>query len=94
MIAELGLAALWLAAALAGLQLLAGALGLRAGGAEIAALVRPAAVGQALRCALAVGALLLYLLAQPHRVDAGGGCHPGCRCSVVASEHDEPGQSH
>jgi cytochrome c-type biogenesis protein CcmF len=62
MIAELGLAALWLAAALAGLQLLAGALGLRAGGAEIAALVRPAAVVQALLCALAFGALLLLFV--------------------------------
>jgi cytochrome c-type biogenesis protein CcmF len=59
MIAELGLAALWLAAALAGLQLLAGALGLREGGAGLAALVRPAAIVQALLCALAFGALLL-----------------------------------
>jgi cytochrome c-type biogenesis protein CcmF len=58
MIAELGLAALWLAAALAGLQLLAGALGLRQDGAALAALVRPAAVVQALLCALAFGALL------------------------------------
>ena len=57
MIAELGLAALWLAAALAGLQLFAGALGLRDGGAGLAALVRPAAVVQALLCALAFGAL-------------------------------------
>ena len=62
MIAELGLAALWLAAALAGLQLLAGALGLRADGAGIAALVRPAAVLQALLCALAFGALLLLFI--------------------------------
>jgi len=66
MIAEFGLAALWLAAALAGLQLLAGAMGLRAdanqGGAEIAALVRPAAVVQALLCALAFGALLLLFV--------------------------------
>jgi cytochrome c-type biogenesis protein CcmF len=59
MIAELGLAALWLAAALAGLQLLAGFLGLRHGGTELAALGRPAAVVQALLCALAFGALLL-----------------------------------
>ena len=62
MIAELGLAALWLAAALAGLQLLASALGLRADGAGIAALVRPAAVLQALLCALAFGALLLLFI--------------------------------
>jgi cytochrome c-type biogenesis protein CcmF len=62
MIAELGLAALWLAAALAGLQLLAGALGLRESGAGLAALVRPAAVVQALLCALAFGALLLLFI--------------------------------
>jgi cytochrome c-type biogenesis protein CcmF len=58
-IAELGLAALWLAAALAGLQLLGGILGQRQSGAELAALVRPAAVIQALLCALAFGTLLL-----------------------------------
>src|SRR5688572_21028171 len=62
MIAELGLAALWLAAALAGLQLLAGALGLRDGGSPVAALARPAAVVQALLCALAFGALLLLFV--------------------------------
>ena len=39
MIAELGLAALWLATALAGLQLVAGFLGLRENGAGLAALV-------------------------------------------------------
>ena len=59
MIAEFGLAALWLAAALAGLQLFAGMLGLRANGAGLAALVRPTAAVQALLCALAFGALLL-----------------------------------
>src|SRR6185503_1355151 len=59
MIAELGLAALWLAAALAGLQLLAGGIGLRERGQQLAALVRPAAVVQALLCALAFGCLLL-----------------------------------
>src|SRR5687768_10621570 len=58
MIAELGLAALWLAAALAGLQLLAGVAGLRANGAGLAALARPAAVVQALLCAIAFGALV------------------------------------
>src|SRR5690606_39754486 len=52
MIAEFGLAALWLAAALAGLQLLGGFAGLRPGGERLAALVRPAAVLQALLCAL------------------------------------------
>jgi cytochrome c-type biogenesis protein CcmF len=59
MIAEFGLAALWLAAALAGLQLLAGFAGLREEGQGLATLVRPAAVVQALLCALAFGALLL-----------------------------------
>ncbi|MBO9517159.1 MAG: heme lyase CcmF/NrfE family subunit [Porphyrobacter sp.] len=59
MIAEFGLAALWLAAALAGLQLLAGFLGLRQNGSELSSLVRPAAVTQALLCALSFGALLL-----------------------------------
>jgi len=60
MIAEFALAALWLAAALAALQLIGGALGVRGGGGEaLAALVRPAAVVQALLCALAFGALLL-----------------------------------
>jgi cytochrome c-type biogenesis protein CcmF len=59
MIAELGLAALWLAAALAGLQLLGGFLGLRSGGEGLAALVRPAAVVQALLCLLAFGALVV-----------------------------------
>jgi cytochrome c-type biogenesis protein CcmF len=62
MIAEFGLAALWLAAALAALQLLAGFLGQRAGGEGIAALARPAAVVQALLCALAFGALLLLFV--------------------------------
>ena len=62
MIAELGLAALWLATALAGLQLVAGFLGQRENGASLAALVRPAAVMQALLCALAFGALLLLFI--------------------------------
>ena len=58
MIAELGLAALWLAAALAGLQLFAAIVGTRPGGEALAALVRPVAVLQALLCALSLGALL------------------------------------
>ena len=62
MIAELGLAALWLAAALAGLQLLGGVLGLRENGAGLATLVRPAAVVQAVLCAVAFGALLLLFI--------------------------------
>lgn len=59
MIAEFGLAALWLAAALAALQLFAGWMGMRAGGEGLAAVVRPVAVVQALLCAAAFGALLL-----------------------------------
>ena len=57
MIAELGLAALWLAAALAGLQLLAGALALSPGGAGLGPVVRPAAVVQGILAALAFAAL-------------------------------------
>ncbi len=59
MIAEFGLAALWLAASLAGLQLLGGAIALRDGGQRLAALVRPAAAGQGVLAALSFGALLL-----------------------------------
>ena len=59
MIAELGLAALWMAAALAVLQLFGGALAQREGGAlELASLVRPAAVMQGLLAAIAFVALL------------------------------------
>jgi len=47
MIAELGLAALWLAAALAALQLVAGALVLRKDDPALAAIVRPVAVCRA-----------------------------------------------
>ncbi|MFZ3485200.1 heme lyase CcmF/NrfE family subunit [Sphingomonas sp. 3-13AW] len=67
MIAEAGLAALWLAAALALLQLLAAALGLRmtrgatpaAGGVELLGAVRPVAVVQGLLTAVSFGALIL-----------------------------------
>ena len=62
MIAELGLAALWLAAALAALQLLAGAMGVT-GNATMAALVRPVAVVQGLLCAAAF-CVLLWLFAR------------------------------
>ncbi len=62
MIAELGLAALWLAAALAMLQLLAGALALREGGAQLASLVRPAAIVQGV-LAITAFAALVYLFA-------------------------------
>jgi cytochrome c-type biogenesis protein CcmF len=63
MIAEFGLAALWLAAALAVLQLVAAALGQRAGGGAIAQVVRPAAVVQALLCSMAF-AMLLWLFVR------------------------------
>lgn len=59
MIAELGLAALWLAAGLAVLQLLAGALALTPGGPGLANVVRPAAVVQGLLAALAFMALVI-----------------------------------
>lgn len=62
MIAELGLAALWLAAALAALQLYAGAMGQREGRGDLAALVRPAAIAQGLICAFAF-VMLLWLFA-------------------------------
>ena len=47
MIAEIGLAALWLSAALAVLQMVSGAFGLRADGGQMALYARPAAVVQA-----------------------------------------------
>jgi cytochrome c-type biogenesis protein CcmF len=63
MIAELGLAALWLAAALAWLQLLAGFLSLAPGGGGLAGVIRPAAVVQGLLAAVSFAALLI-LFAQ------------------------------
>ncbi|KLE35313.1 heme lyase CcmF/NrfE family subunit [Aurantiacibacter luteus] len=62
MIPEIGLAALWLAAALAVLQLLGGVLGARREGMELAAVARPAAVLQALLCTVAF-LCLLYVFA-------------------------------
>ena len=62
MIAELGLAALWLAAALAAMQLVAGAFSTREGGGDMAALVRPAAILQGMLCAFAF-LMLLWLFA-------------------------------
>ncbi|MDD3799614.1 MAG: heme lyase CcmF/NrfE family subunit [Novosphingobium sp.] len=63
MIAEFGLAALWLAAALAALQLFAGASALRGGGAgQVSALVRPVAVVQGVLTALSFAALLLLFV--------------------------------
>ena len=62
MIAELGLAALWLAAALAALQLLLATLGLSQRRGDLTAGVRPIAVAQAFLCALAFVCLLLLFL--------------------------------
>ncbi|OYX60186.1 MAG: heme lyase NrfEFG subunit NrfE, partial [Sphingomonadales bacterium 32-64-17] len=62
MIAEFGLAALWLAAALAALQLVAGALVLRRDEPALSALVRPAAVVQGVLAALSFGALILLFV--------------------------------
>ena len=58
MIAEFGLGALWLAAALAALQLLAGALALTGRGEAMAGIVRPAAVVQGLMALAAFAALV------------------------------------
>jgi len=58
MIAEFGLAALWLAAALAALQLAAAAIGLDRARADVAAAVRPVAAAQGLLAVLAMLALM------------------------------------
>ncbi|MBW8784200.1 MAG: heme lyase CcmF/NrfE family subunit [Novosphingobium sp.] len=58
MIAEFGLAALWLAAALTALQLLAGSLGLSARGAVLGGVVRPVAVVQGALALLAFLSLM------------------------------------
>ena len=62
MIAELGLAVLWMAAALAVLQLVAGILALRPEGRQIAGLVRPVAVMQGVLVAAAFAALITLFL--------------------------------
>ncbi|KPL67201.1 cytochrome C biogenesis protein CcmF [Erythrobacter sp. SG61-1L] len=62
MIAEFGLAALWLAAALAALQLVAGALVLGRDEPALSALVRPAAVVQGVLAALSFAALILLFV--------------------------------
>ncbi len=59
MIAELGLVALWLAASLAALQLVTGALAQQVGGDELAVLTRPAAIVQGLLAAFAFLMLLV-----------------------------------
>jgi cytochrome c-type biogenesis protein CcmF len=58
MIAELGLAALWLAAALALLQTVAGFLSWRENGSALTAVIKPVAVMQGILCLVAFGALL------------------------------------
>ena len=63
MIAELGLALLWMAAALACLSLVAGILFVRSGRSELAALVRPASVAQGALTAASF-ALLIALFAR------------------------------
>lgn len=63
MIAEFGLAALWLAAALAALQLIAGALALTPRGAALGGIVRPVAMVQGVLVLLSFAALVL-LFAQ------------------------------
>jgi len=62
MIAEFGLAALWLAASLAVLQLVAGALALAGRGGKLGAIVRPVAVVQGLLCALSFAVLLVLFV--------------------------------
>ena len=62
MIAEAGLAALWLAAALSLLQLALGAMSLRGGGEALTRAVRPIAVAQAVLAALAFLALIQLFL--------------------------------
>ena len=62
MIAEFGLAALWLAAALACLQFVAGFVGMRGGSEGIAVLARPAALVQALLCGVSFLTLIWLFL--------------------------------
>ena len=63
MIAELGLAALWLAAALAATQMVAGFLAVRDNGtSELAKLIRPAAITQGVLVAFSF-AMLVWLFA-------------------------------
>lgn len=62
MIAEAGLAALWLGAALAAFQLLLGVIGLREGREDMLAAVRPVAVAQALLTALAFALLIILFV--------------------------------
>ncbi|MFC4295054.1 heme lyase CcmF/NrfE family subunit [Novosphingobium tardum] len=62
MIAEFGLALLWMAAALALLQLVAGSMALTSRGRELGAVVRPVAVAQGVLCAAAFASLIMLFL--------------------------------
>ncbi|MGS1017598.1 heme lyase CcmF/NrfE family subunit [Allosphingosinicella humi] len=62
MIAEAGLAALWIAAALSLLQLALGTMALRTEGGDLLRTVRPIAAAQAVMAALAFGLLILLFL--------------------------------
>src|SRR3546814_8217200 len=69
MIAELGLALLWIAAALACLSLVAGTLFLRGGPKDLAALVRPASVAQGVLTAAAFGLLIALFVRSDMSVE-------------------------
>ena len=69
MIAELGLALLWMAAALACLSLVAGALFLRGGPKDLASLVRPASVAQGVLTAAAFGLLIALFVRSDMSVE-------------------------
>ena len=69
MIAELGLALLWIAAALACLSLVAGILFLRGGPKDLAALVRPASVAQGVLTAAAFGLLIALFVRSDMSVE-------------------------
>jgi len=62
--AEAGLAALWFAAALAALQLVMAAMGLRTGREDVLAATRPIAVVQGVLAAIAMGCLVSVFLAS------------------------------
>ena len=69
MIAELGLALLWIAAALACLSLVAGILYVRTGKDDLAALVRPASVAQGVLTAAAFGLLIALFVRSDMSVE-------------------------
>lgn len=69
MIAELGLALLWMAAGLACLQLIAGGLYLRSGQRDLAALVRPASVAQGVLTAAAFAMLIAVFVRSDMSVE-------------------------